>query len=83
MRILLVEDDETLADAVVEILREEHYAVDHAGDAESADFSAHVNEYDLVVLDWSLPDGSGIELLRKWREDGMPGLTMTTKAAPL
>lgn len=79
MRILVVEDDATLADAVVEVLRDEHYAVDHVADAEGADLQAHVNEYDLVVLDWSLPDGTGLALVSRWREEGrdVPVLMLT------
>jgi DNA-binding response OmpR family regulator len=70
LRILVVEDEETLAAAIVELLRIEGYAVDLAADGESASELAFVNPYDLVVLDWTIPPPSGLELLRSWREEG-------------
>ena len=70
MRILVVEDDPTLAGAVVETLEDEHYAVDWATTGGQASELKAVNDYDLVVLDWSIPPPTGIELLRAWRADG-------------
>ncbi len=79
MRILVVEDAESLAEALVEALEDESYAVDHAGDGATADELAAVNDYDLVVLDWNIPAPTGIELLRAWRRQGseMPVLMLT------
>ena len=79
MRILVVEDEADLAAAVVEALEAEAYAVDAAGDGAAADELATVNEYDLVVLDWSIPPPSGLELLAAWRERGLdvPVLMLT------
>ena len=79
MRILVVEDEETLAEALVEALEGEHYAVDLAADGRTADELAAVNPYDLVVLDWTIPPPTGIELLRRWRQEGqaMPVLMLT------
>jgi DNA-binding response OmpR family regulator len=83
LRILVVEDEEVLAQALVEVLEGELYAVDHAGDGEAAAELAAVNEYDLVVLDWTIPPPTGIELLRTWRREGrgMPVLMLTARAA--
>jgi DNA-binding response OmpR family regulator len=83
LRILVVEDEEVLAQALVEVLEGELYAVDHAADGESASELAAVNEYDLVVLDWTIPPPTGIELLRAWRREGrgMPVLMLTARAA--
>ena len=72
MRILVVEDEEALASALIEYLRDECYAVDHAPDGPTADELADVNTYDLVILDWAIPPPSGIELLRTWRRQGKP-----------
>lgn len=83
MRILLVEDERVLAQALVELLEGECYAVDLAPDGETASELADVNEYDLVVLDWKIPPPSGIELLRSWRRQGkqMPVLMLTGMSA--
>ena len=79
MRLLLVEDDPLIADAVVEALKDSHYAVDHATDGAMADEFAAVNHYDVIVLDWGIPEVSGIDLLRRWREQGLttPVLMLT------
>ncbi len=70
MRILVVEDEAVLAEALVEALEDECYAVDFAADGQRASELMHINSYDLVVLDWTIPPPSGIDLLRQWREQG-------------
>jgi two-component system OmpR family response regulator len=84
MRILLVEDETTIAEALVELLEDESYAVDHAADGETASELKSINSYDLVVLDWSIPPPTGIELLREWRSEGdpTPVLMLTGHADP-
>lgn len=79
MRILVVEDEEVLADALVEVLQEELYAVDLATDGEQAAELMDEGGYDLVVLDWKIPPPDGIELLRRWRDAGLevPVLMLT------
>lgn len=79
MRILLVEDEEVLADAVVGALEEEHYAVDLEADGVGAARRMRFNQYDLVILDWKIPPPNGLELLRRWREEGLtvPVLMLT------
>jgi len=69
VRILIVEDDDALADLLVEVMKDQRYAVDRAADGEAASELAAVNEYDLVILDWSIPGPSGLDLLRAWRQD--------------
>lgn len=83
MRILVVEDEEVLAQALVEVLEGEYYAVDLACDGATAAELAEVNGYDLVVLDWTIPPPTGIELLRSWRDQGkdMPVLMLTGRSA--
>ena len=75
----MVEDEVDLAAAVVEALETEAYAVDVAGNGATADELATVNEYDLVVLDWSIPPPNGLDLLAAWRERGLdvPVLMLT------
>lgn len=82
MRILVVEDERVLAEALVEALQQEFYAVDLACDGETASELADINEYDLIVLDWTIPPPTGIELLRSWRRAGreMPVLMLTGRS---
>ena len=69
MRILVVDDEQDLAEAIALSLRKEGYAVDVVNDGESAlDFLA-VNDYDLVTLDLNLPDLDGREICRLVRTD--------------
>lgn len=79
MRILIVEDEATLAEAVAEVLRDARYAVDLASTGDEADEMMAFNDYDLVLLDWTIPGPSGIELLRQWRGAGLdvPVLMLT------
>jgi two-component system copper resistance phosphate regulon response regulator CusR len=67
MRVLLVEDDHELGQAVLGGLRAGGFAVDWATGVADADFKQSVHTYDCVVLDRGLPDGDGLGLLRGWR----------------
>jgi two-component system OmpR family response regulator len=81
MRILVVEDEAALAEQVMAALRQSGYAVDAAADGERADFLAHTERYDAVVLDLGLPKIDGLTLLRRWRESGVtvPVLVLTAR----
>jgi DNA-binding response OmpR family regulator len=81
MRLLVIEDEPTLSRPLVQGLREEGYAVDLATTVEEASEQAFATEYDLVVLDLMLPDGSGLDLLEEWRGAGlaMPVLVLTAR----
>jgi DNA-binding response OmpR family regulator len=82
VRILVVEDEEVLAQALIEALQEEFYAVDLAGNGELASEMVAVNSYDLIVLDWTIPPPTGIDLLRAWRQAGKdtPVLMLTARS---
>ncbi|HEX4822550.1 MAG TPA: response regulator transcription factor [Acidimicrobiales bacterium] len=67
MRVLVVEDERDLADAVATGLRREGYAVDIANDGEEALEKLAYTEYDLVCLDLTLPKVDGIEVCRRIR----------------
>jgi DNA-binding response OmpR family regulator len=69
MRLLVVEDEIDLADAVASGLRREGYAVDIAYDGGDALEKALVNEYDLICLDLNLPVVDGVEVCRRIREE--------------
>ncbi|MGF1665743.1 MAG: response regulator transcription factor [Acidimicrobiia bacterium] len=65
MRLLVVEDEVDLADAVARGLRRRGHAVDVAGSVVEAELRLTAGEYDLAVLDWNLPDGSGLDIARR------------------
>ncbi len=65
MRLLVVEDEVDLADAVARGLRRRGHAVDVAGSVVEAELRLTSGEYDLTVLDWNLPDGSGLDIARR------------------
>ncbi|HEV8373164.1 MAG TPA: response regulator transcription factor [Actinomycetota bacterium] len=69
MRVLVVEDEPDLADAVARGLRREGYAVDVAYDGDEALDKATVNAYDVICLDLNLPGVDGIEVVRRIRAD--------------
>src|SRR3546814_5984064 len=65
MRILLVEDTEDLAEAIVRRVRRSGHAIDWEADGTQADDILRVQRYDLVVLDITLPGRSGFDIDRK------------------
>jgi len=67
MRILVVEDNRTLADGLAAVLRVAGYAVDVVHDGVSADAVLTTETFDLVVLDLSLPEMDGLDVLRRMR----------------
>lgn len=82
MRIAIVEDNETLANAVAYRLRDRGHAADVLLDGDEADaFLAHEGA-DLVVLDINLPGRSGLEVLRalRARGDGVPVILLTARS---
>lgn len=68
MRFLLIEDNINLASAIVERLRLDGHAVDHADTLETAKACIDVADYDLILLDIMLPDGDGRDFLRQQRK---------------
>jgi two-component system OmpR family response regulator len=83
MRILIVEDEASLAKQLTSSIAEAGYAVDHAADGERADFLAQTEQYDAMVLDLGLPKIDGLTLLRKWRDSGIatPVLVLTARGS--
>lgn len=72
MRLLLVEDEEDLAEAVQLGLKRAGYAVDTAATVSTATERLTVNAYDLLLLDLALPDGDGFSLCRAIRAGALP-----------
>jgi DNA-binding response OmpR family regulator len=82
-RILLVEDDASLARSIVEGLTDEGFTVGHAADGNAARDALRTGAWDLVILDWWLPGPDGLEVLKGHRQEGgnTPVLFLTARDA--
>jgi two-component system, OmpR family, response regulator QseB len=83
MRVLIVEDDAGIASGLAATLKAAGYAADVCGTLGQASAALQVETFDLVLLDLNLPDGDGIDWLRRLRASGqpMPVLIMTARDA--
>jgi two-component system OmpR family response regulator len=83
LRILVVEDEASLARRLATVLAHAGYAVDCVADGESAHIRGHDEKYDAVVLDLGLPKMDGLTVLRQWREArlAMPVLVLTARGS--
>lgn len=83
MRILVVEDDALVADAIRRGLAEAGYAVDHVESAERAGTALGAESFDLAVVDIGLPGADGLVLLQRMRRAGtaVPVLILTARDA--
>src|ERR1700744_247251 len=83
MRLLLVEDDEMIAETVLGAMRRSGYAIDWAEDGRAAELSLGNDVYDLVLLDLGLPRKDGIDLLNSYRRQGgeAPVIILTARDA--
>jgi len=81
MRLLLIEDDERIADALVEDLTDQHYVVDAVYDGQAGWDYADATAYDLILLDVMLPVIDGIALCQQLRQAGhqTPILMLTAR----
>src|SRR6202161_2447518 len=89
MRVLVAEDDEHLGEVLVRGLREQGYAVDLAGDGETAGTFLRLYEYAVAVIDWRMPGLTGLDLIRQLREgrrgsvgQATPVLMLTARDTP-
>lgn len=71
MRVLIVEDEYSLAELVAERLKKERYTVDVSYDGEDGLYNALTGIYDLILLDIMLPKKDGLEILRELRAEGI------------
>lgn len=83
MRILLVEDEIQMAEAVSAVLKKNNYAVDRVHDGEEGEYQALSGIYDAIVLDIMLPKKDGIEILKAIRSEGLttPVILLTARTA--
>jgi DNA-binding response OmpR family regulator len=84
MRVLVVEDDRTVASFIQKGLEEEGFAVDVLHDGDEAGMQAQMVDYDCVVLDLMLPGRSGFQVLRdmRSRKPELPVLILSAQASP-
>lgn len=83
VRILVIEDEDEIADFLVRGLREEGFTVERAVDGADGWYRLHSGDWDIVLLDWWLPGPDGLDLLRRFRQTGQrtPVLFLTARDA--
>ncbi len=82
-KILIIDDDEMVRDSVKRMLEADHHTVDIASSVEQGCSYVDAFSYDLLVVDWELPDGSGVEFCKKLRARGLhtPILILTGRSS--
>ena len=82
MKLLLVEDNAMLVKELVKQLKQAGYVTDVTDKAVDADYLINETQYDCVILDIGLPDGNGLTLLEKWRQQGIttPVIMLTARS---
>jgi two-component system, OmpR family, response regulator QseB len=83
LRLLLVEDDSMLGDALQRMLQQESFAVDWSRDGEDAELALGTLSYDLILLDLGLPGKNGLDILRDLRKKKVstPVIILTARDA--
>jgi DNA-binding response OmpR family regulator len=82
-KILIVEDDLSIADSIADAFTRERYVVDKVHTVDDGGSYLKSVDYDMIVLDWQLPDGEGTELCRAYRNAGgtAPILMLTARSS--
>lgn len=82
-KILIVEDDKQVGGVLVDVLHHESYLTDVAETLSDARHFMKISKYDMILLDWELPDGPGIELCKEMRRNGesTPVLMLTGRSS--
>ena len=85
MKLLLVEDERMMVDLLRQGLTEEGHQIEVCTNGRAALSLEGPEDYDVITLDWSLPDMDGVALLRQWREAGVrtPVLMLTARGTTL
>ncbi len=68
MRILIIEDEMTLSKTLAEGLNELHYQADVAENLKDGEYYLSIRNYDLVLTDWMLPDGNGVDIITQAKQ---------------
>src|SRR5580700_7465442 len=83
IRLLVIEDEDEIADFLLRGLREEGYAVERAANGEDGWHHLKTGTWDVILLDWWLPGSDGLTLLKRFRQAGhaTPVLFLTARDA--
>ncbi|WP_375724823.1 response regulator transcription factor [Arcobacter sp. KX21116] len=82
MKILIIEDDENILSLLERGLNEEGHVIQSAIDGEDGEYLATENNYDIIILDWMLPNKNGLTILENIRKKSIttPVLMLTAKS---
>ncbi|QYK01941.1 response regulator transcription factor [Shewanella psychrotolerans] len=82
MKLLLVEDNPLLVEELAKQLKQAGYVTDVTDKVSEADYLTKETHYDCIILDIGLPDGNGLDLLQKWRTQGLntPVIMLTARS---
>jgi DNA-binding response OmpR family regulator len=82
MKVIIIEDEKSIADPIIRVLGRKGFIVDYASDGIAAEKLLLSNEYDCIVLDLNLPSRDGIEITKKLRDSGsvVPILMLTARS---
>ncbi len=81
MHILIIDDNKEIVFGLTKLLKEANFETYFAYDLQEANAIIHQQHYDLIILDWMLPDGSGVEFLKEQRKTYLetPVLLLSSK----
>ena len=81
MHLLVIDDNQELQFSLEKVLKEAGYTINQAISIKEAQKQLEERTYDLILLDWMLPDGSGVDFLKQIRQDGLktPVLLFSSK----
>lgn len=80
MKILIVEDEIELSESILTYLKSEGHLCEYALTFDSASEKISLYEYDIILVDLNLPDGNGIQIIRKLKETNFKGGIIITSA---
>lgn len=83
MRILVIEDDQSLCKKMADTLNERSYQADVAENLKDGEYFISIRNYDLVICDWDLPDGCGVDIIAQVKEKSprTPVIIISSKAS--
>ncbi len=82
MKILIIEDDKNILSFLIRGFEEDGFTVDSATSGDDGEYLATINSYDVIILDWMLPNKSGIQILESLKQKGIttPVIMLTAKS---